>query len=96
MDPLRYYSNATGVAADVAQSLAALGAELERGSTGRRSVSSARRTEQATRSEDKVHAGVVARIKREYVRRVVTYKMLAQKYGLSEKTVQRILRERRY
>jgi DNA-binding transcriptional regulator LsrR (DeoR family) len=45
--------------------------------------------------EDKVGADVIARIRAEYVPRVVTHKDLAARYGISQKSVQRILREKR-
>jgi hypothetical protein len=88
---LRTYSNAPEVGVDLAQSLAALAGALERGGSGRRSEQSTGRSERAWKLEDRASADTIARIKREYVPRVVTHKMLAQKYGLSEKTVQRIL-----
>jgi hypothetical protein len=93
VDLLRTYSNVPEVGVDVAQSLAALAGALERGGSGRRSVSSTGRSERAWKLEDTVAPDVVARIQAEYVPRVVTHKDLAARYGISQKSVQRLLRK---
>lgn len=95
VDLVRAYSNAPEVRSDLSRSRAALAGALERGVSEWRSVQSTGRTERAWKLEDIISAETMEQVRQEYVPRVVTHKRLAEKYGISQKSVQRILRQRR-